>query len=111
MAKSVDRHREWKCLTVRQPYAWAIIKGAKDVENRDRMSKYTGRLHIHAARKEWTDRVDDCVARMAKHFGVSVSEMLDDYHRHVSRGLGAIIGSVHMFGCAVHHESEWFKGK
>ena len=111
MVKVLDRHREWTCLTVRQPYAWAIIKGAKDVENRDRMSKYMGRLHIHAALKEWTDRVDHCVGRVAKHFGVSVPEMLDDYHRHVSRGLGAVIGSVHMFGCAVQYESEWFEGR
>ena len=51
------------------------------------------------ARRKWTEDVDDCVARVARHFGVSVSEMLDDYHRHVNRGLGAIIGSVHMFGC------------
>ena len=109
MATSVDRRRPWKCLSVRQPYAWAIIKGAKDVENRTRMSHYVGRLHIHASKKEWTDRVDDCVARVAGHFGVPVSEMLDDYRRHVSRGLGAIIGSVHMSGCVEHHDSEWFR--
>ena len=63
------------------------------------------------ARTEMTGRVDEIVGRVAKHFGVSFSEMLDDYHRHVSRGLGAVIGSVHMFGCAVQHESEWFEGR
>lgn len=111
MVKRVDRRREWKCLTVRQPYAWAIIiKGAKDVESREQKRMYMGRLHIHAGRTEWTERVDDVVGRVAKHFGVSVSEMLDDYHRHVSHALGAVIGSVHMFGCAVQHESEWFEG-
>ena len=111
MAKRAAGERVWKCLTVRQPFAWAIIKGAKDIENRDRSSHYIGRLYIHAGKKEMTDRIDDCVASVAKHFAVSVEEMLDDYHRHVSRGLGAIIGSVHMFGCAVQHESEWFQGK
>ena len=25
---------EWDCLSIRQPWAWAIVKGAKDVENR-----------------------------------------------------------------------------
>ncbi len=110
MVKRLDR-REWKCLTVRQPYAWAIIKGAKDVENREQKRMYIGRLHIHAGRTEMTGCVDEIVGRVAKHFGVSFSEMLDDYHRHVSRGLGAVIGSVHMFGCAVQHESEWFEGR
>ncbi len=111
MATSVDGRRPWKCLTVQQPYAWAIIKGAKDIENRNQKRKYVGRLHIHAGLEEMTGDVDDCVAKVAKHFGISVAEMLDDYHRHVKRGLGAIIGSVHMFGCAVHHESEWFSSK
>lgn len=55
-----------------------------------------------------TDRIDDYVARVAKHFAVPVPEMLDDYHRHVRHGRGAIIGSVHMVGCAKHHESTWF---
>ncbi len=96
---------------MRQPYAWAIIKGAKDVENREQKRMYIGRLHIHAGRTEMTGCVDEIVGRVAKHFGVSFSEMLDDYHRHVSRGLGAVIGSVHMFGCAVQHESEWFEGR
>ena len=70
MVERVDRHREWKCLTVRQPYAWAIIKGAKDVENREQKRMYMGRLHIHAGRTEWTERVDYCVGRVAKHVGV-----------------------------------------
>ncbi|MCY3844748.1 MAG: hypothetical protein OXH69_14535 [Acidobacteria bacterium] len=87
------------------------MKGAKDIENRNRMSNHIGRLYIHAGKKERTDDVEDCVARVAKHFGVSVSEMLDDYRRHDSRGRGAIIGSVHMFGCARQHESAWFTGR
>ena len=61
MAGRADQHREWKCLSVRQPFAWAIIKGAKDVENRGQMRKYVGRLYIHAGRTEMTDRIDNCV--------------------------------------------------
>ena len=33
----------WNCMTVRQPYAWAIMVGAKDVENRSRPSNYLRR--------------------------------------------------------------------
>ena len=109
MAKRAAGEREWKCLSVRQPYAWAIINGAKDVENRKRKLKYVGRLHIHAALTEETDYVDECVARVAKHSGVSEAGALEDYRGHLRHGLGAIIGSVHMFGCAVRHESPWFK--
>lgn len=38
-----------KALTVRQPWAWAIVFGGKDVENRTWLPKYRGPLAIHAA--------------------------------------------------------------
>lgn len=39
-----------KAITVRQPWAWAILHGGKDVENRTRniAGKYRGPLVIHA---------------------------------------------------------------
>lgn len=37
-----------KVLTVHQPWAWAISKGFKDVENRSWSTNYRGRLAIHA---------------------------------------------------------------
>ena len=43
---------EIRALTVRQPRAWAIIYGGKDVENRSRniAGKYRGPVAIHAAK-------------------------------------------------------------
>jgi hypothetical protein len=38
-----------RCLTVRQPWAWAIMEGVKDVENREWATMYRGPLFIHAA--------------------------------------------------------------
>ena len=42
---------EMRILTVRQPWAWAIIHGGKDVENRVRniAGSYRGPVAIHAA--------------------------------------------------------------
>ena len=40
-----------KALSVRQPYAWLIVGGAKLVENQKRIHLYRGELAIHAARK------------------------------------------------------------
>jgi hypothetical protein len=37
-----------KALTVQQPWAWAIIHGGKDVENRTQAWTYRGPLAIHA---------------------------------------------------------------
>lgn len=104
------RDSPWKCLSIRQPYAWAVIKGAKDVENRDWRYNYQGRLYIHASLKEEAERIDEVVARVAKHLGIPVARALADYHRHVEKSRGAIFGSVTMFGCAVSFDSEWFHG-
>lgn len=50
-----------KALSVRQPYAWAIIHGGKNVENRQWRTPYRGpllihagsRLHAHATSRPW----------------------------------------------------------
>jgi ASCH domain len=39
---------EARLLTIRQPWAWAIIYGGKDVENRSWLTKHRGPLLIHA---------------------------------------------------------------
>ena len=39
-----------KCLSVRQPWAWLIIHGGKDIENRTWRTRYSGPLLIHAAK-------------------------------------------------------------
>jgi ASCH domain len=38
-----------KVLTVRQPWAWAIFRAGKDIENRTWKTNYRGPLLIHAA--------------------------------------------------------------
>lgn len=44
-----------KALTVQQPWAWAIVHGGKDVENRTQAWSYRGPLAIHAGAR-WSDR-------------------------------------------------------
>jgi len=106
----IEKQEVWNCLSVRQPYAWAIIVGAKDVENRNRPSYYTGKLFIHASRTEDADYVEEVAERVALHFGISAEEALARYQRHLEHGRGAIVGSVQMFGCAISYHSEWFNG-
>jgi len=41
-------------LSIQQPWAWAIIHGGKDVENRTWPTKFRGRFLVHASRKfDW----------------------------------------------------------
>ena len=39
-----------KCLSVQQPWAWAIIHGPKRIENRTWRTKHRGPLLIHAGK-------------------------------------------------------------
>ncbi len=36
-------------LSIRQPYAWAVVHGIKDIENRSWRTHYRGPLLIHAS--------------------------------------------------------------
>jgi hypothetical protein len=44
--------RSLKCLTVRQPWAWAICVGAKDIENRSWTTRHRGPIAIVASAKK-----------------------------------------------------------
>jgi len=39
---------EARVLTIRQPWAWAIIHCGNDIENRSWSTKHRGRLLVHA---------------------------------------------------------------
>jgi len=39
----------FRCLSVCQPWAWAIVRGFKTIENRGRSTNYRGWLGIHAS--------------------------------------------------------------
>lgn len=51
-----------KALSVRQPWAWLIVNGYKDIENRTWPTKYRGRVLIHASKgmtaQEYEDAMD-----------------------------------------------------
>lgn len=50
---------ELRCLTIRQPWAWAIAAGGKDVENRGWQRSYRGLVAIHAGGQADEDAYDN----------------------------------------------------
>lgn len=87
---------EMRALTVRQPYAWAIAVGEKDVENRSRATHYRGLLAIHAAKAVYREGIDDPLVLKAiagKEFAIGEAES----------SLGAVVAVALLAGC--HHES------
>jgi len=88
-----------RAITVRQPWAWAIVHGGKDVENRTRnlAGSYRGPVAVHAAKEVDLDAVYPTPA------GSFVGESGGDAWEH----LGHIIG-VATLAEAHHPGDQWF---
>lgn len=95
-------------LSVRQPWAWAIVAGHKVIENRSSGSIRAGRMTcrriaIHAATGLKQSEYDWAVWRLQKH-GVNCPRP-DVLVR------GAIIGAVDVVDIVSESDSEWFGGQ
>jgi len=93
-------------LSVRQPWAWAIVSAGKDVENRSaaavRHGMRPGRIAIHAARGMTRAEYEDARDFMAR-LGVNCP-------RPDALVRGAIIGAVTVTGIVTASDSRWFFG-
>lgn len=97
-------------LSVRQPYAWAIISGGKDIENRPRSTEFRGRLYIHASKAKAPDeQVGEMCELAAEEKGVEPARIRARYER--ERALGQVIGSVEIVDVVTESDSRWFGGE
>jgi hypothetical protein len=89
-----------KALSIRQPWAWAILRAGKDVENRPeriaRMAeKLIGqRIYIHAGLK-----LDE-----------SALDFMPDVDWPDEYDVGGIVGSAEVIGITTRSKSPWFGG-
>ena len=89
-----------KALSIRQPWAWLIVEGWKDVENRTWSTNFRGRFYIHASKTFDDAAYVDLRERRFDLPWPSKSEFCR----------GGIIGAVTLSGCYRWHESVWFEG-
>lgn len=97
-------------ISVRQPWAWAIIHAGKNIENRGPVAlRHMGlnkdsrtTLAIHAAQGMTRDEYEDARETMAK-IGVTCPAPADLVR-------GAIIGAVRVEGVVTKSASPWFFG-
>jgi ASCH domain len=85
-------------ITVRQPWAWLIVNGVKDVECRSRPIRYRGLLLIHAGLS--VDGFEQNVNWVSKRYRISVPNELER---------GGIVGVVEVIDCVESHKSKWFE--
>jgi hypothetical protein len=88
-----------KALSIQQPYAWLIVRGFKNIENRGWATKGRGRFYVHAGKKLDKEAVED-LKEAYPHF--PWPEKFD---------LGGIVGEARIVDCVTDSESEWFYGK
>ncbi|MCB5308315.1 ASCH domain-containing protein [Yersinia massiliensis] len=94
-----------KALSIRQPWAWLIVNGYKDIENRNWRTKYRGPVLIHASAVK-PSKADMEVAReIMQHY--AVSHRLPERHNFP---LGGIVGISTITGCVDESPSPWFFG-
>jgi hypothetical protein len=92
---------DMKVIVIRQPWAWLIVHGFKDIENRTWKTRYRGTLLIQASANLPPRRKleEDC--RFAGRRGAKLPEKFET---------GGIIGMVQLVDCVTSSRSKWFHG-
>lgn len=104
-----------KALSIRQPWAWAILHAGKDVENRDWKPwnpglKFRGPFLIHASssmtKAEYEDFIDTAhdISRTDPFIAGLTLPAFNDLPR------GGIVGRATIYGIVTESKSPWFFG-
>jgi hypothetical protein len=97
-----------KALSIRQPWAWLIIHGGKDIENRTWHTKLRGRFLVHAA-KGMTKA--EYIAALEVVIGAASFETLKNLPMMEDLERGGIVGSVELVDSIDTSESPWYMGE
>lgn len=93
-----------RALSIRQPWAWLIANGFKDIENRKWATSYRGEFYIHAGKAmDMKDYLD--AARLIREKGLDVR-----LPRFWQLDRGGIVGSASIADCVSDAASPWFFG-
>lgn len=86
-------------LSIRQPWAWLIVSGAKDVENRTWATRHRGPFLVHASQR--LDKAAfDTLGESARIEMPDVSQL----------PTGGIVGVADLLDCVTSSTSPWFNG-
>lgn len=116
-----------KVLSIKQPWAWLICAGYKDIENRDwrigrkpalgglfqnRGLELPSRIYVHAGKQFDKDGYGSLFDVKTK-IHPQIIKTLEDHVlvQGTLYGCGAIIGEVDIVDCVEKSESPWFVGK
>ncbi len=98
-----------KALTIKQPWAQLVMKGGKDIENREWPCHYRGHIAITASAK--IDKAEvfsacDFMKSWIPKFSTRI--FMDEAMRHP---VGCALGTVEIYGCVTDSDRPWFQGR
>lgn len=92
-----------KAISIRQPWAWLIVNGHKDIENRSWRTKYRGQVLVHASQGvKWSDY--NAAHAIACRLGIKMPCRWEFE-------TGGIVGVTTITDCVEQSESPWFFGE
>lgn len=98
-----------KVLSIRQPWAWLIAHGYKDIENRDWVTHHRGAFLIHASKTMTKDDLQGCydtLGNLARYEGIIINP---PHAATLERG--GIVGIAYIVDCVTESDSPWFFGE
>lgn len=95
-----------KVLTVKQPWAFLLCSGLKNIENRTWKTNYRGNLLIHSSAK-CIDFKDPKSLFTDEQWNSIPKETQENMLNMGCINTGAIIGSVELVDCVQNHPSIW----
>jgi hypothetical protein len=97
-----------KALSIRQPWAWLICKGIKDIENRKWATKFRGRIYVHAG---LTNELSIPNSQLNELWILErLTPTLITEYKKAALHRGAVIGEVDIVDCVERSSSQWFSG-
>ncbi len=102
-----------KALSIRQPWAWLICAGYKNIENRNWRTNFRGRIYVHVSKT--TAELRDPRVKQFVVNALGDQARTNEIETYISDALkfsyGAIIGEVNIVDCVTTSDSPWFVGR
>ncbi len=94
-----------KALTLRPQWAWLVVNGHKDIENRSWRTHIRGRVWVHAGSTAVS------AAEYHAFVGICRQRRIKPYPAREEFKTGGIVGSVEVVDCVTKSRSFWFGGE
>ena len=91
-----------KALSIRQPWAWLVIHGYKDIENRKHHFGVRGEFLVHAS-KQPAANYDEICRQVLEVFEIEIPPFEE-------LPKGALVGKSEITDCVTESDSPWFHG-